>query len=138
MQKRQGDYHPLLIQLHQYQHSHPINSRTISDDITSTSKPNYRKEAPERLKELLRTDPIRHEVKQYCLDELSYTELINRISKEESRRKVKRPRQRKGPRMVNRRDNCNTQKVNMYRFTQSSFQQNRRVTIDQILKGTLG
>ena len=72
------------------------------------------------------------------LDELSYTELINRISKEESRRKVKRPRQRKGPRMVNRRDNCNTQKVNMYRFTQSSFQQNRRVTIDQILKGTLG
>ena len=47
------------------------------------------------------------------------------------------PRPRKGPWMVNSRNNRNTRKAKLYRFTQRSFQQNRRVTINCILDGTL-
>ena len=39
--------------------------------------------------------------------------------------------------MKNRRDNRNTRKAKMFRFTQRSFQQNRRVTIKRILDDTL-
>ena len=39
--------------------------------------------------------------------------------------------------MKNRRDNRNTQKTKMFRFTQQSFQQNRLVMINMILNGTL-
>ena len=39
--------------------------------------------------------------------------------------------------MVNRRNNRNTRKAKLYRFTQRSFQQNCRVTINRILDRTL-
>ena len=39
--------------------------------------------------------------------------------------------------MKNRWDNRNTRKAKMFRFTQRSFQQNRRVTIKRILDDTL-
>ena len=63
--------------------------------------------------------------------------MINSINKEEPRKKRRAPRPRKGPWMVNRRNNRNTRKAKLYRFSQSSFQQNRRVTINCILDGTL-
>ena len=47
------------------------------------SKPEYRKDAQQGLKELLETGRVGQTVKQYYLDEISYNELINSINKEE-------------------------------------------------------
>ena len=116
--------------------STPSMNRILED--TTTFKPEYWKEAQKGLKELLKTDRVGQTVQQYCLDKISYNELINSINKEEPRKKGRAPRPRKGPWMVNRRNNRNTRKAKLYRFSQSSFQQNRRVTINCILDGTWG
>ena len=78
-----------------------------------------------------------HIVRQYCLDKISHKEMVDNICKEESRKKTRVPKERKGPIMKNRWDNRNTRKAKMFRFTQRSFQQNRRVTIKRILDDTL-
>ena len=64
-------------------------------------------------------------------------EFIRSINKEEPRKKTRAPRPRKDPWKVNIRKNCNTHKAKMYRCTQRSVQQNRRVSINCILDGTL-
>lgn len=64
-----------------------INNRIISENIIILSKLEYRKEAQKGLKELLEADCIRQEVKQDCLDELSYSELMSSISKEPTNKK---------------------------------------------------
>ena len=63
--------------------------------------------------------------------------MMENIFKEESRKKASSPKIHKGPLMQNRRENRNTRKAKMFRFTQRLFQQNRRVTINKILDGTL-
>ena len=63
----------------------------------NTYKPNYHNEALAGLKELLGTDNIQQNIKQYHLDEMSYRELIGQIITEEPKRKFKTPRRRKGP-----------------------------------------
>ena len=55
----------------------------------------------------------------------------------ESQKKTRVPKDRKGPMMKNRRNNRNTRKARMFRFTQRSYQQSQRVTINRILDGTL-
>ena len=63
--------------------------------------------------------------------------MMAKICKEESRKKAHIPKIHKGPLMKNRRENRNTRKAKMFRFSQRSFQQYRRVTITRILDGTL-
>ena len=60
-----------------------------------------------------------------------------KICKEDLRKKIRTSKIHKGPLMKNRRDNRNTRTTKMFRFTQRSFQQNRLVTINRILYGTL-
>ena len=43
---------------------------------------------------------------------------------------------RKGPLMINRRENQNTRKARIYRFTQHRYQENRKATVNKILDGT--
>ena len=62
--------------------------------------------------------------------------MMAKICKEESRKKPHIPKIQKGPLMKNRRENRNTRKAKMFRFSQRSFQQYRRVTITRILDGT--
>ena len=62
--------------------------------------------------------------------------MMVKICKEESRKKAHIPKIRKGSLMKNRRENRNTRKAKMFRFSQRSFQQYRRVTITRILDGT--
>ena len=62
--------------------------------------------------------------------------MMAKICKEESRKKAHIPKIQKGPLMKNRRENRNTRKAKMFRFSQRSFQQYRRVTITRILDGT--
>ena len=47
--------------------------------------------------------------------------------------KEKVPRVRKGPLMVNQKENRNTRKARIYRFTQRSYVQNRKATVHKIL-----
>ena len=47
--------------------------------------------------------------------------------------KEKVPRVRKGPLMVNQKENRNTKKARIYRFTQRSYVQNRKATVHKIL-----
>ena len=62
----------------------------ITEDIT-TSKPKYRKEGQNGLKELLETGRIGKTVQQYCLDKISYNELMTSIKKEEPRKRSRVP-----------------------------------------------
>ena len=61
-----------------------------TEDIT-TSKPKYRKEGQNGLKELLETGRIGKTVQQYCLDKISYNELMTSIKKEEPRKRSRVP-----------------------------------------------
>ena len=47
----------------------------------------------------------------------------------------KKPRLRKGPWMKNRWDNRNTRKAKIYQFTQKSYEQNKKATINKIING---
>ena len=79
---------------------------------------------------------IDHIVDQYLKGETSSAE----VAKELAREKVSRPkveRERKEPWMRNRRENRNTRKARIYRFTQRSYRQNKKATISKILEGTL-
>ena len=50
--------------------------------------------------------------------------------------KTKTPRKRKGPWMKNGRENRNTSKARIYRFTQRAYEQNKKATVHKILAGT--
>ena len=50
--------------------------------------------------------------------------------------KKKVPRVRQGPLMVNRKENRNTRKARIYRFTQRSYVQTRKATVNKILDGS--
>lgn len=87
---------------------------------------------------ILQSGKVKDEIRQYCIYTTTYNAMMEKnICKEDPRKKLRVPWTRKGPWMSNRRDNRNTRKAKMYRFTQRSFQQNCRVTINSILEGTL-
>lgn len=86
---------------------------------------------------ILQSGNVKDEIRQYCINTTTYNAMMENICKEKPRKKLRVPWIRKGPWMSNRRDNRNTRKAKMYGFTQQSFQQNRRVTINSILEGTL-
>ena len=124
-------------------HSHKQNATThiVSMNQLSGNDPlgttNCRNDAQIGLRELLHGNQIQDKIKQYCLDNISYNEMIDDISSEDPQKKSPVPRQRKGPWMSNRRDNRNTRKAKMFRFTQRPFQQNRRVAVNRILDSKL-
>ena len=79
---------------------------------------------------------IDHIVNLYLKGETSWAEVANELTRE----KISRPkvdRERKGPLMRNRRENRNTRKARIHRFTQCSCRQNRKATISKILEGTV-
>ena len=74
-------------------------------------------------------------VDQYLSDSISWDELIRYLVKDKLFQE-KETRTRKGPLMRNIRENRNTRKARIYRFTQRSYQRNRKATISKILDGT--
>ena len=83
----------------------------------------YCNDAEMGLLNLLQSEQVRDAVRQYCLDQIPYEQMMVKVCKEESRKKAYIPKIRKGPMMKNRRDNRNTQKAKMFKLTQWSFQQ---------------
>ena len=114
--------------------NHSQNAFTHIVKIKETTN-SYRNNTEKGLQALLQHEQIGDVVRQYPI--MSYKEMMTKICKEESRKKARTPIICKGSLMKNRRDNRNTHKAKMFMFSQRSFQQNRRVTINRILDGTL-
>ena len=114
--------------------NHSQNAFTHIVKIKETTN-SYRNNTEKGLQALLQHEQIGDVVRQYPI--MSYKEMMTKICKEESRKKACTPIICKGSLMKNRRDNRNTHKAKMFMFSQRSFQQNRRVTINRILDGTL-
>ena len=74
-------------------------------------------------------------VNQYLNDSITWEDISKHLIKEEiSKEKVIKPT--KGPLMINKRENRNMRKARIYRFTQRSYQQNRKAAITKILDNT--
>ena len=123
----------------------PHSNNNVETDIhrtngSETQEFEYHKDALTAVSEFVAIktpqNHIDHIVDQYLKGETSWAE----VAKELTTEKVSRPkvdREGKGPWMRNRRENRNTRKARIYRFTQRSYRQNRKATISKILEGTL-
>ena len=109
------------------------NDETCSDDEYHEL---YKKEARTIVEEHLRKQINSNDkVNQYLSDSISWDEPNRHLVKEKLSQE-KEARLRKGPLMRNRRENRNTRKARIYRFTQHSYQRSRKATISKILDGT--
>ena len=109
------------------------NDETCSDDEYHEL---YKKEARTIVEEHLRKQINSNDkVNQYLNDSISWDEPNRHLVKEKLSQE-KEARLRKGPLMRNRRENRNTRKARIYRFTQHSYQRSRKATISKILDGT--
>ena len=109
------------------------NDETCSDDEYHEL---YKKEARTIVEKHLRKQVNSNDkVNQYLSDSISWDKPIRHLVKEKLSQE-KEARLRKGPLMRNRRENRNTRKARIYRFTQRSYQRSRKATISKILDGT--
>lgn len=74
-------------------------------------------------------------VKGYLEGDKTWNEVTKAIASEGVTKSKKKPRERKGPWMKNRRENRNTRKARIYQFTQKAYDQNKKATINKIING---
>ena len=67
---------------------------------------------------------------------MPWANVVELIATEESKRKEKGPRIRKGSWMQNRRESGNTRKARICQFTERSFEQNKKAAIHKIIEGS--
>ena len=118
-----------------------INITTENADKLENGKDNdsYRDQARLVIEEHLTKHEIDSEIdsiiNQYLNDSIDWDTLCGYLVKEKVT-KEKVPQIRKGPLMVNRKENRNTKRARIYRFTQRSYVQNRKATVNKILDGS--
>ena len=102
-------------------------------------RPDYKKTAyldAMSYKNTLGDETILDEViKGYLEGDKTWNEVTKVIASEGVTKSKKKPRERKGPWMKNRRENRNTRKARIYQFTQKAYDQNKKATINKIING---
>ena len=119
--------------------SKPIDIIIDAEGTTiNENQESYQKEARNTITEHLRQCRNKGKmniVNQYLNDSITWEDFSKHLIKEEiSKEKVIKPT--KGPLMINKRENRNMRKARIYRFTQRSYQQNRKAAITKILDNT--
>ena len=74
-------------------------------------------------------------IKGYLEGDKTWNEVTKVIPSEGVTKSKKKPRERKGPWMKNRRENRNTRKARIYQFTQKAYDQNKKASINKIING---